>query len=129
MAVLASGQVPASLAPHLAGARLFAAQKKDGSLRPIAVGEVLRRLTSKCLSAATRQQAKSALWPLQVGVGVAHGAEAAVHTARDWQQRNSGNGDKVLVKVDLQNAFNSVRRERVLMEVRQHFPQLERWTQ
>ena len=127
--LLASGQVPVFLAPYLAGARVFAVQKKDGGLRPIAVGEVLRRLTGKCLSAVTQQQAKTLIWPLQVGVGAANGAEAAVHTVRNWQQRNACNKDKVTVKVDLANAFNSVSREAVLAEVRQHLPQLERWTQ
>ena len=42
--LLARGAAPQVLAPHLAGAKLFAADKKDGGVRPIAVGEILRRL-------------------------------------------------------------------------------------
>ena len=41
---------PPEVIPHLCGATLLACLKKDGCNRPIAVGEVLRRLTSKCLS-------------------------------------------------------------------------------
>eukprot|EP00973_Karenia_brevis_P025856 3567929-Karenia_brevis.AAC.1 len=42
--LLARGAAPDELAPYLAGAKLFAASKKDGGVRPIAVGEALRRL-------------------------------------------------------------------------------------
>ncbi len=43
------------------------------------MGEVLRRLVSKCLAAHTRQTAVSILSPLQLGVGVKGGCEAIVH--------------------------------------------------
>ena len=45
--VMASGKVPPQVSPFLCGARLHAAIKKDGGLRPIAVGNMLRRLVSK----------------------------------------------------------------------------------
>ena len=47
---MGGGKVPAQVAPYLCGAGLFAAVKKDGSFRPISVGENLRRLTSKGFS-------------------------------------------------------------------------------
>ena len=47
---LCSGKAPLDVVPHRCGAILFASKKKNGGLRPIAVGEVLRRLTSKCVS-------------------------------------------------------------------------------
>ena len=43
--LLADGRGPRELAPFLAGAGLMASRKKDGGVRPIAVGEVLRRLS------------------------------------------------------------------------------------
>ena len=46
----AAGRVPDTLAPYLAGGNLFAALKKQCRHWPIAVGEFLRRLTSKCVS-------------------------------------------------------------------------------
>ena len=49
---LAAGQAPRSIVPQLCGARCLLSRRKGGGLRPIAVGEVLRRLTSKCLSRA-----------------------------------------------------------------------------
>ena len=44
------GQVPSDVVAHLCGAPLFTLKKKSGGLRPIAVGEVLHRLSSKCIS-------------------------------------------------------------------------------
>ena len=65
--LLCSGQVPSDVVPHLCGAILFACEKKGGGLRPIAVGEVLCRLTSKCISRTVQGEAFKALTPLQVG--------------------------------------------------------------
>ncbi|CAI8049956.1 hypothetical protein GBAR_LOCUS27488, partial [Geodia barretti] len=78
--LLCRGRVAPSILPHLCGATLLACQKKGGGLRPIAVGEVLRRLTSKCVSRAVRADTITTLSPLQVGVAVPGGCEAVVHS-------------------------------------------------
>ncbi len=78
--VLAAGRVPPSVLPHLCGATLLGSPKKSGGHRPIAVGEVLRQLTSKCLASTSRRSAISSLTPLQLGVGVKGGCEAIIHT-------------------------------------------------
>ena len=44
--LLAAGRTPPPVLPHLCGASLLACTKAKGGHRPIAVGEVLRRLTS-----------------------------------------------------------------------------------
>ena len=64
----------------LCGASLIACQKKDGRRRPIAIGEVLRRLTSKCVARAVQSEAVIIFSPLQVGVGILVGCEAIVHS-------------------------------------------------
>ena len=122
--LLAKGEAPAVVAPYLGGARLHALPKKTGGVRPIAVGETIRRLVGKVLCHATRDDSNQYFWPLQVGVGVKLGSEAAVHTARQWVERNAGTADKVLLKVDFQNAFNSVDRFALLSETRAAFPGL-----
>ena len=76
--LLSSGCVPPEVIPHLCGANLLAVRKKSGGLRPIAVGEVLRRLTSKCISRVVNATARIALSPLQVGIGVPVGCEPIV---------------------------------------------------
>ena len=55
--LLAAGRVPSDVNPHLCCATLLASRKKKGGHRPIAVGEVLRRLVSKCLSSLARHPA------------------------------------------------------------------------
>ena len=114
--LLARGEAPEALAVHFAGARLHALPKKGGGVRPVAVGETLRRLVAKLLCEQVRDDARSLLWPLQVGVAAPGGAEVAVHAARQWAQRNAGNRSKVLVKVDFENAFNTVDREALLRD-------------
>ena len=77
---LAAGRTPPSVLPHLCGATLLACWKKNGGLWPIAVGEVLRRLISKCLATASRRTANNYLAPLQLGVSVKGGCEAIIHS-------------------------------------------------
>ena len=63
-------------------------RKKSGGLLPIAVGEVLRRLTSKCISRVVNETARIALSPFQVGIGVPVGCEAIVHAVTSVQDDN-----------------------------------------
>ena len=86
--------------------------KKDGGVRPIVVGMSLRRLTSKLLSAHATGFLASSLSPLQVGVGVAGGVEAAVDATRHFAQCLGPS--EIIVKLDFVNAFNSVRRDVIL---------------
>ena len=125
--ILAQGRAPAAVAPVLAGAGLVALPKPTGGVRPIAVGEVLRRLTGKCLMAMVKEDARAYFWPAQVGVAVPGGAEKAIHSVRAWVHRHSEAADKVLLKLDFSNAFNCVSREAVLSQARTHFPALARW--
>ena len=69
------------LSPYLCGATLLPNRKKNGGLRPIAVGEVLHHLTSKCLSSHAQRDAFQYLTPHQVGVGAKVGYESIVHSA------------------------------------------------
>ena len=104
--LLVRGQAPLELAPHLAGASLHALPKSGCDVRPIAVGECLRRLASKCLCAAVRDAAREYLAPLQLGVAVSHGIEATVHVARHWAHRHSSHPNTCFLTVDFANAFN-----------------------
>ena len=86
--LVASGRAPQGVAPWLAGATLTALPKKDGSVRPIAVGETLRRLTGS-LCKEHQDQAKGLLFPLQISVAQPFGAEVGLQTARQWCERNA----------------------------------------
>ena len=64
----------------------------------------------------------SLLAPRQLGFGVKGGAEAAVHTAR--QYLHSLPPDMLLLKLDFSNAFNSIRRDKMLLAVKKLLPEL-----
>ena len=78
---LAAGKAPTIVAPFLCGGNLFAALKKTGGHRPIAVGDTLRRWTAKSVARKGTADTAEFLAPLQVGVGVKGGAEAVIHAA------------------------------------------------
>ena len=125
--LLAQGRAPQPLAPVLAGAGLVALPKPGGGVRPIAVGEILRRLTGKCLLQLVRADARAHFWPAQVGVAVPGGAETAIHTVRAWTARHAGSPAKVLVKLDFRKAFNCINRQVVLQQAVAHVPSVARW--
>ena len=125
--LLAQGRACPAVAPVLAGAGLVAVPKPNGGVRPIAIGEVLRRLTAKCLMQTAQEDARRMLWPTQLGVGVKSGAEIAIHTVRAWTLRSRSVQGKVLVKLDFANAFNRISRTAVLETAASHFPNISRW--
>ena len=94
----------------------MALRKPSGVLRPIAVGETLRRLTSKIALELVGSKTQSVLEPVQVGVRTSHGTEGIVHAARQRVNPHSDNSNKVIVLIDIKNAFNSVDLSAVLRE-------------
>ena len=80
--LLARGDAPEFIAQYLAGASLMALQKPEGGVRPIAVGEVLRRLVAKCFCNVYEREASAYLWPKQIGVAAPLGAEVGSQTTR-----------------------------------------------
>jgi len=117
-----SGHVPNVIRPVLCGASLCALSKKDGGIRPIAVGNTLRRLVAKVACSAVRDRVTERLAPLQLGFGVKQGAEAAAHAARCYI-RNLGPGE-ALLKIDFANAFNTVNRDEVFESIADYAPEL-----
>ncbi len=120
--LMAKGLAPAAVAPFFAGASLTALAKENGGIRPVAVGETLRRLTGKAVCNAATPRVTEALAPLQIGVGLPMATEAAVHAVRGWLDRQTDNST-VLLKLDLANAFNSIDRQCMLLAARE-FPEL-----
>ncbi|GAV00129.1 hypothetical protein RvY_11020 [Ramazzottius varieornatus] len=117
-----NGKVPSGICPFLYGASLTALVKKDGGIRPIAVGCTLRRLAGKVFSKRVMAEMGAQLRPEQAGYGTEGGAEAAVHAARLFLSRNSAEC-QVLLKLDFKNAFNTVFCGRMLAEVEKAVPQ------
>ena len=106
----------------LFGANLLALQKKSGGIRPIAVGYTWRRIAAKCANSFALGRVADYLQPLQVGVGVKGGCEAAVHATRRFIE--SMPDDHVVAKLDFSNAFNSLHRGPMLEAVNSVLPEL-----
>ncbi len=113
---LLRGKISSRLSPFIAGAVLVALKKKDNGIRPIAIGEVYRRICSKLCSKASRFLQKSHFEPLQLGVGTSSGCEAIIHSSNSLIKSHGENSDIVMVLVDLTNAFNNADRATFLEE-------------
>ncbi len=120
-----AGKVLPSIQSYIAGASLSPLLKKVGGIRPIACGDVFRRIVAKCLVRQVKEKARSYFSPYQSGVAVPFGAEISIHS---WREviANFAYKDSSLValKVDLVNAFNNVDRRTMLDRAHHHFPEL-----
>ena len=123
--VMSAGDVPESVAPYLSGARMQAGLKKDGGIRPIAVGNLLRRLTSKCSMAGVVEKAVTKLSPHQLGVGVNGGLEAVIHAVNTVMEE--GDEELMILQVDYINAFNLADRDTAFKAVEEEFPEILNW--
>ena len=120
------GELSPNVRTYLCSARLIPFAKPDGGIRPIAVGEVLRRLVAKVALKLSIQKAVAYLAPLQQGVGVKGAAENIVRYIRLATQKL--NSDDVCLQVDITNAFNTVHRDHMLQEVASNFPDIYQWS-
>ena len=81
-----------------------------------------RRIAAKCANRYALNDPNSDLSPRQVGVNVKGGLEAAVHAIRRYFEVTGDDQDRVAVKLDFCNAFNCLRRDRMLEVVAKLFP-------
>ncbi|KAL5261580.1 hypothetical protein ACHWQZ_G007326 [Mnemiopsis leidyi] len=93
--------------------RVVALDKNPG-IRPIGIGETLRRIAGKCISFSLKTEVTAATSPLQTCGGLEGGVEASVHAVREMYMDEST--DCVLL-VDAANAFNSLNRSSALQNV------------
>jgi len=107
-----SKDISSTLEP-LVACRLIPLDKNPG-LRPIGIGEVLRRIIGKVVIAAVRSDVISSVGSLQVCAGHEAGCEAAVHAMHSIFNDES---TKAVLLIDAANAFNSVNREAFLHNV------------
>jgi hypothetical protein len=108
---------------YLYDAKLFAFQKPTGGLRPIACGETIRRLAAKVALACLKDDLKGLLRSgHQFGVAVPSGLEGIVHTFRRLTADDCD--ERIVVKVDFTNAFNSMERAVFIAAVDHHLPVL-----
>ena len=108
---------PHGLSAFVAG-RLIALVKCPG-VRPIGIGETVRRIIGKAITATITEDIQDSAGPLQVCAGHISGCEAAVHAMhRVYESRET----EAVLLVDASNAFNSLNREAALRNI-QHLCQ------
>src|SRR6218665_1101347 len=108
------------------GGSLIALSKKSGGLRPIVIGYTYRSLAAKCANRYALGRLNSFFAPLQVGVAVPGGGEAAIHASRSFVTNMTE--DEIFVKLDFANAFNTLRRDIMLQMVYDTIPETYEFT-
>ena len=103
----------------LIACRLIPLNKNPG-VRPIGVGEVLRRIIGKAIGWSLKQDLMEATGPLQASSGFRGGAEAAIHAMR---QVFADEECEAVILVDATNAFNLLNRQVALHNVQRTCPE------
>ena len=81
--------------------RLIALDKYPG-VRPIVIGETVRRIIGKAISTTITETIQDAAGPLKVSAGHVSGCEAAVHAMRQVCESPE---TEAIILVDASNAF------------------------
>ena len=81
---------------------------KDPGVRPVGVGEVLRRIIGKVVMVNTKNDVINCVGNIQVCAGQKGGSEAAIHAMRAVYDDDHSHA---VLLVDASNAFNSLNRK------------------
>ena len=113
---------------ELLSCRLIPLKKKDDpkGVRPIGIGEVLRRIMGKAVMSVIRPDIMEACGSLQTCSGIESGIEAAVHSmATQFKNEKT----QAMLLVDASNAFNSLNRQAALLAIKHRCPPFYRYLQ
>ena len=97
---------PESISPLMA-CRLIPLSKNPG-VRPIGIGEALRRIVRKAVIATLKDDISKCGGSIQLCAGQKSGNEIAIHSANDLFIEDDSQG---LLQIDADNAFNSINRK------------------
>ena len=101
---------------------------KDGTpgVRPVGVGEVLRRLVGKLLINVIKDDITTSAGPLQTCTGIKAGIEAAIHAMREVFEDDE---TEAVLLVDAENAFNKLNRKAALNNIKELCPPFYQYLQ
>ncbi|CEM07685.1 unnamed protein product [Vitrella brassicaformis CCMP3155] len=131
--LLVHSRVPPSLRPFLSAARLSVFEKTDddgvatGGVRPIAMGETIRRWVTRAIVQQKSPELEAALAPCQYAVGVASGSEKLIAAVRTFLSAGEPDERRVLLSLDAKNAFNTMSRQAILEGVDRLFSDLTQY--
>ena len=116
---LATDTIPHDYISTLLACRLVPLKKKDNGIRPVGVGECLRRIIGKTITGLLKEDIIHAVGTLQTCAGLESGIEAAIHAVRkSFEEDNS----ERLLLVDADNAFNKLNRKVSLENIKRLCP-------
>ena len=116
-----NGMLPSSFADFILAARLLPFKKKDEGVRPIAVGEVFRRLVAKVAFRQILPKVQQKFPPVQVGVGIRDAVPRTVLT-RPVSASPRVASCKLMSQMHL-----TLSRQEILDNVWSDFPEVGRW--
>ena len=115
-----NGQLPAAAAPFLCAANVIPLRKPEGGLavRPVAVGETLRRVVGKYVAnSAISKGLIQTMLPNQCGIATPGACETVAMGLQNWVQAHLTDLTWLILQIDLRNAFNSICREPIFEEL------------
>jgi hypothetical protein len=96
-----------------------ALDKGQGEVRPVGIGEALRRLICKVISYAVQTELQEACGAMQLCAGLPSGCEAGANALQKiWEEP----GTEAVIMVDARNAFNELNRAEALNATWEHCP-------
>ncbi|MCP4488385.1 MAG: hypothetical protein GY820_13850 [Gammaproteobacteria bacterium] len=104
--------------------RLIPLAKKPSGVRPIGIGEVLRRIVGRAVTTILKPDLVKSTAPIQVCAGLPGGVEAAIHAMR--RIYNDPETEAILL-VDAENAFNSLNRNVALHNIQHTCPEFSKY--
>ena len=108
---LARAEVPAEIVDLIRMGRITALRKKDGGVRGITVGDVLRRLIARTIAKQVCSAVESATSPFQFSLSTKAGCECVAHVI---QSLTDTNAETTVVSVDGVGAFDLISRNSML---------------
>ena len=122
---LCTEEVPFQYIESLTACRLIALDKNPG-IRPIGIGEILRRIIGKCVMTVTKGDITESSGPLQTCAGHKAGIEAAIHAMAEIY--NDDETEAILL-IDASIAFNSLNRDAAVKNMKFTCPPLAKYVE
>ena len=106
---MAAKEIAPEIAAPMRAVRIIALSKTDGGIRPIGVGEVVRRVITKTMAKAIKEDVKIATGSIQCA-GLPGVCEAAIKASEEAYQ-----GGKTILVLDAKLAFNILSRSETIL--------------
>lgn len=121
---LCTESIPSDSMDAFWACRLVPLMKEDDGVRPVGIGETLRRIVGKCVIKTLGTEVQMAAGTLQTCAGVESGIEAAIHAMAKTFQEDSC---EAVILVDADNAFNRLNRKVALHNIERSCPLLHQF--